>query len=211
MPRKDKEKGKEYYKQYYLDNKEYFKQYTLDNKEKKKKWNKQYYSDNREKNKQYYLDNREKILKQSKQYQLDNIEKLRERQKQYRLVNREKKKKYDRQYEKNKMKTDPIFKFIKYQRSRIRSALKRKRKSKSTIGLLGCSAERCWNHLEQQFKPGMTRDNYGLWHIDHILPCAYFDLSDPKQQEKCFHYTNLQPLWAIDNIKKGAKLDYETQ
>ena len=57
----------------------------------------------------------------------------------------------------------------------------------------------------------MTRDNYGMWHVDHIIPCASFDFSDPKQQELCFHYTNLQPLWAEDNLKKGAKLDYETQ
>jgi len=52
----------------------------------------------------------------------------------------------------------------------------------------------------------MTWSNYGKgWHIDHIKPCASFDLSNPEQQKICFHYTNLQPLWAIDNIKKGAK------
>ena len=51
----------------------------------------------------------------------------------------------------------------------------------------------------------MTQKNYGEWHVDHIKPCASFDLTDPKQQEICFHYTNLQPLWAIDNIKKGSK------
>ena len=66
-------------------------------------------------------------------------------------------------------------------------------------------------HLQNQFKPGMTRDNYGLWHVDHIIPCASFDLTKLSEQEKCFHYTNLQPLWAIDNIKKGAKLDYEME
>jgi HNH endonuclease. len=53
----------------------------------------------------------------------------------------------------------------------------------------------------------MSWDNYGRdgWHIDHIRPCASFDLTDPEQQRQCFHYTNLQPLWAADNIRKGAK------
>ena len=209
MPRKDKKKGKGYYKQYYLDNKEYFRQYNLDNKEKIKKCKKQYYLDNQEKikeeRKQYYLDNKEKIKQYKKQYYLDNQKKI----KKWKLNNKEKIRKTRREYEKNRLKTDPIFKIIRYQRRRMRAVLKGEFKCKSTIELLGCSAEYCWNHLEQQFKPGMTRDNYGLWHVDHILPCVSFDLSNPKQQKKCFHYTNLQPLWAVDNMKKGAKLDYD--
>lgn len=52
----------------------------------------------------------------------------------------------------------------------------------------------------------MTWANYGEWHIDHILPCASFNLSDYKEQQKCFHYTNLQPLWAVDNYKKHDKI-----
>ena len=77
-----------------------------------------------------------------------------------------------------------------------------------TLDLLGCSVEELWIHLEKQFTAGMTRENHGRngWHIDHIIPCASFDLSDPEQQSQCFHYTNLQPLWAEDNIKKGNKI-----
>jgi len=52
----------------------------------------------------------------------------------------------------------------------------------------------------------MTKENHGFWHIDHIIPCASFNLKDPKQQTKCFHYTNLQPLWAKENLSKGAKI-----
>jgi len=76
------------------------------------------------------------------------------------------------------------------------------------IDLVGASIESVRAHLEQQFKPGMTWANYGKigWHIDHIKPCASFDLSDPNQQKACFHYSNLQPLWALDNLSKGAKL-----
>lgn len=53
----------------------------------------------------------------------------------------------------------------------------------------------------------MSWENYGEWHIDHIKPCSSFDLSDPKQQKECFNYTNLQPLWAIDNLKKSYKYE----
>jgi hypothetical protein len=83
--------------------------------------------------------------------------------------------------------------------------LKGRFKSKRTIELLGCSIEEVWNHLESKFKSGMTKENHGLWHIDHIKPCASFDLTDPEQQAICFHYTNLQPLWAVDNRRKGSR------
>jgi hypothetical protein len=71
--------------------------------------------------------------------------------------------------------------------------------------LLGCTLEFLKGYLEAQFVEGMTWDNYGEWHIDHIIPCADFDLSNPVAQETCFHYSNLQPLWAEDNLKKGNK------
>jgi len=63
--------------------------------------------------------------------------------------------------------------------------------------------------LETKFLEGMDWDNYGIygWHIDHIKPCSLFNLENIEEQKKCFHYTNLQPLWAIDNLKKGNKYD----
>ena len=94
-------------------------------------------------------------------------------------------------------------------RSRLSSVLGRRKtqKSQHTIELLGCSIAQLVQHLENKFKVGMTWDNQGLWHVDHIRPCASFDLTDPIQQRECFHYLNLQPLWAEDNMKKGAKYD----
>jgi len=83
------------------------------------------------------------------------------------------------------------------------------KKYQDTKTLTGCSVEYLKQHLESQFTEGMSWDNYGKFHIDHILPCASFDLSKPSEQKKCFHYTNLQPLWAADNLSKGAKLCYE--
>ena len=63
-------------------------------------------------------------------------------------------------------------------------------------------------YIEKLFVDGMSWDNYGPtgWHIDHIKPCASFDLTNQDEQRQCFHYTNLQPLWAADNIRKGAKM-----
>lgn len=93
-------------------------------------------------------------------------------------------------------------------RSRLLIALRVSESSKSarTKELCGCSIEQLKEHLQSQFKPGMTCENYGpVWHIDHIKPCAKFDLTDPEQQRICFHWTNLQPLFAAENISKGAK------
>jgi hypothetical protein len=74
-----------------------------------------------------------------------------------------------------------------------------------TFAAVGCSAEHLRAHLESKFEPGMMWNNYGEWHVDHIRPCASFDLSDPKQLAECFNWSNLQPLWAKENISKGAK------
>lgn len=60
--------------------------------------------------------------------------------------------------------------------------------------------------LKRIEKEGMSWENYGEWHIDHIVPCSSFDLTDPKQQEDCFNFKNLQPLWGWENSKKGSKI-----
>jgi hypothetical protein len=94
-------------------------------------------------------------------------------------------------------------------RRRMKSALSGVSKSDSTKRLLGCTGVYLREYLKSQFTDGMSWENYGLygWHIDHIRPCASFDLTNPVQQRKCFHYTNLQPLWAIDNLQKADKWD----
>lgn len=80
-------------------------------------------------------------------------------------------------------------------------------KCETTLKLVGCSMEFLRGWLESRFRGGMSWENYGYrgWHIDHIKPCASFDLSVDEQQKLCFHYTNLQPLWASENLKKGSK------
>ena len=109
-------------------------------------------------------------------------------------------------YERNKMKNDVTFRTSKYIRNAIYRVLKGKGiKSKRTMEFMGCSYDFFITYLHNRFSEGMSWDNHGEWHIDLRRPCASFDLSNPEEQCMCFHYTNLQPLWAIDNIKKGAK------
>ena len=71
---------------------------------------------------------------------------------------------------------------------------------------MGCSIESLISHLESQFKDGMSWDNYGYygWHIDHIIPLS--SVSSEDEVYKLCHYTNLQPLWAEDNLKKSNKI-----
>jgi hypothetical protein len=107
---------------------------------------------------------------------------------------------------------DPQYKIAKNLRNRVYGVLKNQNavKADHTITLTGCSAEYLVKHLESQFQEGMSWDTYGLygWHVDHIVPCASFDMTDSNQQKECFHYTNLQPLWAKDNLSKGSSLNW---
>ncbi len=86
-------------------------------------------------------------------------------------------------------------------RKRLRSAIK----FGSHVQNLGCSIEELKSYLESKFQPGMSWENREKWHIDHILPLSKFDLSDPEQLRKACHYSNLQPLWAFDNMSKGNR------
>ena len=91
-------------------------------------------------------------------------------------------------------KTDPQFRLKHNLRTRLHHALKGSNKSASTMALLGCSIVHLKDYLAMRFLPGMTWENQGTWHVDHMIPCASFDLSDPEHQRRCFHYTNLQPV-----------------
>ena len=112
----------------------------------------------------------------------------------------------------NKWKRDKYRHDIEYRltillRSRLASAIKGTAKKSSAKQLIGCSIPQLLKHLESQFADGMTWGNHGDWHIDHIKPCAAFDLTNEEEQRQCFHYSNLQPLWAKENITKGATWD----
>lgn len=95
--------------------------------------------------------------------------------------------------------------------SGVRRALQRTKSVRcfKTMALIGCSIEHLKDHLEDQFVEGMSWENMGKWHIDHIIPSSRFDLFDPIQQKLCFNWTNLQPLWAVENLQKRDKLNWK--
>jgi hypothetical protein len=186
--------------------------------------------------KKYYLNNKAKQIKSKNVIVMSDTEKYKKQyrkyivyQEEYRKKNREKiNQKIREWYYKNKdrvranqriyeregaYRNSLHFKIKDGMRKRILEVLKRDggKKTQRTMKLVGCTVEELKQHIEKQFKPGMSWEQRHLFHIDHIIPCASFDLTKLSEQKKCFHYTNLQPLWAIDNIKKGAKLNYESQ
>ena len=202
-----KERKKENDKKYRLKNKEHIKEYRdkyyrlPGNKERKKEWSRKYNLKNidrkRELGRKYYHDNKER----AQEYRLKNKEHIKKQKQKYSLENRE----HTNQHAKERRRVDLNFKLTSNLRNRMTKVLKGINKSASTMELIGCTIDELWIHMESKFTDGMTRENHGKWHVDHIKACAKFDLTNPKQQQICFNYTNLQPLWALDNIRKGAR------
>jgi len=146
-----------------------------------------------------------KVFKdRNRKYILANIEKIKE----YRIKNKSVLKEKQNIYEKNRKKVDINYKLKKNLSTSLYIALKRSKKSNTTEKLLGCTLNEFKLYLESKFKSGMNWENWAVngWHIDHIIPISSFDLSKDEDQKNCFHYTNLQPLWWYENIKKSNKI-----
>lgn len=118
---------------------------------------------------------------------------------------REKESNYRRTYEFERLQKDIFFKMKKNLRSRLSKAIRKNWIKGSAIKNLGCSMRESKQYIESKFQPGMTWDNYGQWHFDHIIPLSSV-LSEQQLKELC-HYSNLQPLWAKDNILKSNKVE----
>ena len=103
--------------------------------------------------------------------------------------------------------TEVTFRIRHALRARLRLALKHRgiREPRTTLELIGCTPRELQVHLERKFLPGMSWHNHGKWHIDHLVPCAQFDLTNLEDRQRCFHFSNLQPLWAAENIRKGGR------
>lgn len=195
--------------------KEWKRNYYLKNKEKIKARANLYYKNNKDrvlKNfKKYRTKNKKKLSLSQKEYYQKNKIKLKQKMKQYREFNKEKiykgrNKKNRNKWLKNKRKKDILFNLKISCRNRTLRFLKSRNLTKKLkfSEYIGCSTIELKIHLEKQFTEGMTWENQGKWHIDHIIP-----LSSAKTEEqiyKLLHYTNLQPLWAKDNIKKASKI-----
>ena len=209
------------------------KQYRKANKEKiakqQKEYDKQYKKQYRETHKEeikegkkrYYKTNKEKINEKGKQYYQTHKEEIKQHNKQYYRENREERNKYNRQYQKTHR--EEINKYIKEKRKKpeillnhrfstaIWKSLKRKGSSKKGYSwekIIGYTTQDLMEHLEKQFKDGMSWDNRGKWHVDHIKPVSSFDFTSYEDDEfqECWALKNLQPLWAEENLKKGKKI-----
>lgn len=146
----------------------------------------------------------------TKNWYKENKDNRKEYLKEYREKNYEKIKETKRNYEKKRKSTDPIYKLIGNFRTAIYTVLKENNVTKygHYFEMLGYQPEQLINHLELQFKDGMTWDNYGEWHVDHKLPITYFKFNDVTDDEfkKCWSLGNLQPMWGDENISKSNKI-----
>ena len=217
---------------------EYAKKYREEHREELKTFQKEHYQKNKQKiliqHKKYYEENKVKELIRSKKYNKEHEQKAKEYAKIYAKEHKDKIRTYREKYnlehkeeikEANKLyarkyRKNPINKLIADYRNRLWSVLKGNRKSERTMKLIGCTVEQLKSHLEKQFTKGMTWKNYGNgwhgkgmteWHVDHIKPCASFDLSKKSEQFKCFNYKNLQPLWATENRIKSDKYEIKQE
>ena len=155
----------------------------------------------REYDQNYYLKNKERRIELNASWMEKNKERLKEVRRTYHVTHRLERHKRVKFRRKNDIQCKLAFNL----RCRLKRAIKRNQKSGSAIRDLGCTLIELQQHLEIQFKIGMTWDNYGDWHIDHIVPLSSFDLTDREQFLKACHYTNLQPLWAAENLRKSNK------
>lgn len=225
-------KQKEWRKENHGKVKERSRKYKENNKEKEKERCSKYRLENKDKllirGRDYRNNNRKKISEQIKLWKLNNREKVLINQKIYREKNKEREQEYRSKYRienidkindnrkktqplinsylKNKRDSDPVYKITVNVRSRVKSYLKIKNitKKNKTFELVGITPIELKEYLEKQFTQGMSWDNYGKWHIDHIIP-----LSSAKSEDEIYklcYYSNLQPLWAEDNLRKSNKI-----
>ena len=154
----------------------------------------------------YYLKNKDKIKKRTAAWRKNNAERCRILDRNWKIRNRVKLRAMASQRIKSYSK-DLNFVVKKNLRIRMHRALRGIIKVGRTKELLGCSIEDFRRYIETKFITGMTWENYGcVWEIDHIMPCAIYDLSRPEHQRSCFHFSNLQPLFKSDNRRKHAKV-----
>ena len=159
-----------------------------------------------------YKKNREQVLAAQKAYRARNKEKKAIADKNYRERNKQRLNLAHNARCALRKKTDPVFRVILNLRWRVCSILKGHMKAAKTMDLIGCTKQDLMVHLQNQFRPGMSWNNYGpVWHVDHIKPLIRFRMEEESEQRKAFHYTNLQPLFALENILKSSKHQEESQ
>jgi hypothetical protein len=156
--------------------------------------------------KKNYLDNKELHNKKMVEHYESNKARYKETQKKYRVNNKEKINLIAKEYSSSRFKTDIIFKLKHNLRIRINQFIKSSEysKSNSMLNIIGCTPQELKLYLESKFKDGMSWENYGEWHIDHIIPLAFAE--NINELYNLNYYLNLQPMWRLENLKKGQKL-----
>lgn len=182
----------------------------------------------RQKCREYYAANAERVKARSRKWRQQNRDRMHATQRAYRQAHyeqmksqfnadeeaRRKRYRYLSEWKRKKAQSDPSFaQYQKVMRLMSRAMKKhlagrRVTAASQIVRLLGCDWAHFVAHIEARFHPGMTWQNHGHsgWHFDHIVPLSSFDLTDEEQLKKGCHYTNVQPLWAADNIRKGGKV-----
>jgi hypothetical protein len=166
---------------------------------------------------EHYQKNKEEHLRKKQKWRQENPEEYKEQIRRYYLKTKDiqlvKKKKWISEnrekynsYWTERKKNDEVFRLITNMRSRLWAYLKYMKvtKKNKTFDIVGCTPEYLKEHLEKQFVNGMTWENRDEWHIDHIIPLS--SATSEEEALKLYHYTNLQPLWAIDNLRKSNKI-----
>ena len=196
---------KKYYDAHREERLAYQARYRADHKEEKKEYNQKYCEEHKEEkkeyNQKYRLDNKDRLKEYEDGRREQRIPYQKKRNKEY----CEKHKPERRAYQQVRRDTDTQFRLSLNLRRALNRAIERNFKKGKTVQRLGCSIEFLRQHLESMFQPGMTWENRSptSWHIDHIKPMVDFDLTDEEQVLRVCHYTNLQPLWMLDNIRKS--------
>jgi hypothetical protein len=151
---------------------------------------------------------RNKRLERCKNYKSKNREKVRKYNEQWKSENSELITNYNREYEKNRKSQDVDFKILRNLRTRLSQVVRTQisgnfSRSDTMRELLGIDVHRFVKWLELNFDSGMTISNYGqMWHIDHVVPCAWFNISESEDRKICFHWTNMRPLSAMKNTER---------
>lgn len=196
--------------EYYRSHKEDYRRRKRSNsaKEYDRRYREAHKEELREYNRRYGQKHKERIRDAHREYERANKLMLTKARKAWYLKNHDSIRMRKRQWARKKRKESVEFRLLHCLRNRLRSVVKGNYKSARTMTLVGCSIGDLKAHPERLFRDGMSWDNHGKygWHIDHILPCASFDMSKEEEQKRCFHFSNLQPLWARENLSKRAKV-----
>jgi hypothetical protein len=167
--------------------------------------------------KEYAKENSEALTKKSVEWAKNNIEKKRRNSRRwarkFRRLYPEKHREYESKRRKNKRATDKKYALSNNMRAAIWQTIKGNKRGRTWQGLVGYTVDELKRHIEKQFTEGMSWDNYGKWHIDHAIPISVFNYETPEHEDfkRCWALENLQPLWAMENIIKNAKLDHHFQ